>query len=536
VYLINDEVAQHQNGDTVDGMVVAQWTKVRPMVGGCFTCVNENQTIEAIREETAAGRNVMLEGFGFVAGTETSEFLAKLSKAGVKAEIRVVALLDAQLFEKNRKIYGDDLIISQLQAATAGIGITRCNSVTDIDDPRIARQVEFAMRHAPGTPIFLAPEGKPLSQEILVDGEPHEHHHHDHHDHEHSCECCGDGEEYDGHEHGHEEHHHHDHDHTHEHHHDDVHGHTHAGVPHGFLLRAGVTYEQVRKVFSDELCGALGITRVKGAVGGRHYSAALGEWDQIFEDSRNFVTFYALARKVSVLEIPGLAEIAVIEADRVVKGSTKNLLRADIDDPEAAREAVLALIAEIPKEPATNEFGKLLTHPEELQTLRQIAQRNAVKGELFVPAIRRCVEYWIACARSISREGEATPERLRNDRALGLSLGWYAMRHRQSVGDELYAQIAKLPIGYMVAWGSLGFTQDDVHADEGKAMQFAEEVGMAVQFCISLGIPDIAPSDLWACMNAYRNAHRRAGASERVLAKWDAICKEVSDADLGNAK
>ncbi len=440
--------------------------------------------MEILREETLAGKNIMLEGFGFVAGTETTQFLAKATKR-LAVDIRVIALLDAKLFHKNRGIYGDDLLISQLQAATAGVGITRFDpDVKDIDDPRLAEQIEFVLRHVHGKQIFLAPEGEPLTQAMLAIGEWYEYDHR--HGYDHSCECCGDGEEFDEPEHVHE-HHHHGHEHGHDHHHDHDHEPNHAGLADGFALKPTATYDEVRRVFNDEFCAKLGITRVKGAVGGRHFSSALGEWDQTFNDSRSFVTFYYLRRPEVIPEIPGRDEIEDMIPDHIVEGSTNELLRADVD-PGTARAAVVELMSMIPATPMINDLGQLVTHPEELQILRQIARRASVREEFYASAIQRCVEYWLAAARLLEGRlrGSLSEEQLMEAlRAVGLSLCWYAARHRDVVGETLYAQIVELRAWEMVIEGCLSMTQPQT--DDKKSDQLAHEVGEALLFGLNNG-------------------------------------------------
>ena len=496
LYLLNDE---GEDNDLLDGLIVQRWAEVLPLGNGCFTCINPEERKELLEAARDLGKNVIFEGMGLVGGTETTHFLEHFVPMGT--QWLVVALLDAALFHKNRRKYGDDLIISHLQAATAGIAITKHNpAIQSVDDPRLAEVVEFVMEHAPGKSLFLIQEGGSLPMEIIAFRGGHQggRHTHEHHVPDASYKQ--------------------DH-------------HNHAALSYSYRLWPGVNYEMIRSLFTDALCEERGITTVKGSCGGRQFRMDIGEWKRMFDDLRQYVTIYAL-HGFSPSDVPGFAEVAILQPDRIITGTTSQLLRADVEDANLVRETVAELMREIPAAPLVNRLGRLITHPGKLQELKETARKPAVKPELFGPAIKRCTEYWVLAAKLLWERETLwdVADLANNKRELGISLTWWATYNEADLGPELLRQVVAVFPDRMVFQGFLALTV--AHSDEEKGWWLAEEVGVAAKFAMRYfgDSPERRIETQAAFMHVLRHClsvYREHSAPERAIRHWEEVLGEV---------
>lgn len=447
-YIINDD----GSSDTIDGALLRDLAEVLPMANGCFTCSDEGELRRLILQFKEQGETagIILEGFGFVSGTETLEFLRS---CGI--DFRIVALLDVRSFDQNRKVFGD-IMRSQLQAATAGVGLTKFpEGISEIEDPRLASVMEYLEENAPGLPVFLLPNGAGLPDWILECGHAH-------------TESCGHNHDHDHCDHGHN----HDHDHHH------AHEKRHGAIPYHCRLIPGTTYEQVRGIFRE--AEKLNITRVKGAVQGYQFQATFDHWEKTIPDDRSFLTFYAL-EPLDIHDLPGLSQIAFLETRDPVRMSTKAILRSAHVPIEETRGTVRELYELFPTSVIVNRFDRLITHPEILQLLKEVTRRPEVKDEMFGPAIARCAEYWIEAGRVLWRRHDQwnLSDLANNKRELGISLTWWAMKNRDDL-DGLMTEVIEVLPALMVAQGYSMLATP--FSDDEKGWWQAEEFWEATKF------------------------------------------------------
>lgn len=492
-YLINDSAP---SSDMVDGAVDGELAEIAALAGGCFTCENPEELGRRIREaiENPAVAGVMIEGFGSVAGTET---VSALQQIGIP--FHVVATLDARNHARNLAILGH-VVATQVAAATIGIGVTKAEAVS-IDDPSLDKLRTFVENVGSGKPLFIVPPGSALPEwavsRVLARPRralPQVHRHHD--------GCCG-------------------HDHGHEHHH---HGHRHHGglVEQSIRLRHDATLASVTVAL--EALKAYGVFRAKGATEGWQFHLVHDDFTRTERDHRHFLAWF-VAEPVDTKKIAALDAITERE-ERLNLLRTQDMLRDDeAASPEESARLIAELMSQIPSSPVVNRAGNLVTHPEQLQLLKEIARRRSVAPTHFGPAIKRCMQYWLAAA-ALLREQEARwdPRDLANNkRELGISLTWWAMKNAADLGDDLCRQVAARRPWILVAEGMMAL--DLPYADPDKGWWQAEEFRIAVEYAKAHG------GDLALLAEAAEHVstlykQRRSGS--RAAEHWASVTHQLS--------
>lgn len=408
-WLLNDRPSP--DGRMVDGHNVREIARVIPFPNRCFTCEDTGKLAEMIRGLAEMGDidMVFIEGYGFVAGSETREALEATGYP-----FAIFALADAEHWQENHAAYGP-VIQSQLAAATMGIGLTHIGDETETI-------LDAVSAFAPvGVQVMPLPKGSAVPSRLLLPFLATEQ------------TACAHGCS-----------HHHKHTHHYEHHHD---------VHDEFFT---VTYPLRREVALQELKEALRdvpVLRGKGVVAGRRFDLLHGAWnvgDPV--DQPGILTIYSQGKEIS---IPGV--LIDHEARAMPEGSTKVLLRQDVD-PEAAQAALERLAAQIPLEPVVlpgMDGLRVAAQLEELQLLKQIAQRPSIKDAWLLEAVHIALRYWTACARFIeAHEVEMDPAELPISRLeLGLSLGWWTNRFESDLAPDVVAAVVACRVGNLLALG-----------------------------------------------------------------------------------
>ncbi|HUO56193.1 MAG TPA: GTP-binding protein [Candidatus Paceibacterota bacterium] len=440
-YLLNDRPSP--DGRMVDGEKVRNVAHVIPFPNRCFTCEDAENLARKLLVLAHGGEIegygpfaageidlVVIEGYGFVAGAETREALEMTG-----FPFNIFSLVDAEHLSENRAAYGE-VIESQIASATLGIGITHAVN------GQAETALDLVARHAKsGVPSLVIPKGHGMPTRLFARalfGDRHQHHH------EHvRCGC--------GHSHGHHDHGHHGHDHAH---HDEI-------VRTSFSLKDTVTIDDLRQALISQP-----VERVKGFVGGVRVDMSHNKWDTGDQsDRRSVIVTYS--RDEIRLPDHFIDTEARQEPDR---RSTKELLRQDID-PESAKAALERLASAIPTEPVIlpgSDGLRVAVQLEELQILKQIAQRPSVKDEWLLRAVGVALRYWAACARFIEEhENQMDQQELSVSRLeLGLSLGWWTNRFEKQLDSELVTAVAECRVGKLLA---LGMTDQWLHSNPKQA-------------------------------------------------------------------
>lgn len=452
-YVLNDDGAE------VDGSMAADAAAVVTMTNGCFTCADEEDLAELLA--TLARDNfqgAFVEGFGMVSGVETRSFL---ERSGYPFSI--FALLDFEHFARNQARYGE-LVATHISAATAGIGITRFPaSVADLGDSVLQEVLEFIEHRAHGVPVMLMGKDDVLPVDDWHGTRfscTHAHHVHD--------ANCG----HSGHTHHHHSHHGH------------AHGHGMQMIPYSFNLPSDTTLGVLQgalRVGQEE--GS--IVRVKGALGGRKFDAVFQDWSEGPLDERSFVTIYASRHVDFATELPLFTALSRERPRAASEAESHELIRQDNVNPEETVRQIRALIAEMPERATTKETPagiRLVTHPEDLQMLKEIARRPSVEREWFPQAIEACMRYWVDAGEYLRTNEHllVASELPYNQRELGVSLTWWARKGEGYLPPVLFERVTALKPAEMVAHGVLALTR--LNTNPVRAYWQAEEIRTAALF------------------------------------------------------
>lgn len=429
-YLLNDRPTP--DGRMVDGHNIRDIAKVIPFPNRCFTCEDSSFLVTKLHDLAKDGAVdlAIIEGYGFVAGAETHEVLAATGYT-----FHVFSLLDVRHLAQNIATYGR-VIQSQINAATLGVGMTH------ITDEGAESAFEFVGEHVKaGVPAMEIKAGHGIPSQLFERCLPQKNvflskRYH--------CAQCHSG-------HDHPHHHdypHHDHEHDHSH-----HEHAHDFFSVTYPLRADVTVKDLQMAL-----GGLPILRAKGFAGGVRFDLVHGDWvngDHV-SAQLGIVTLYSNEMKIQIPE-----DFIDREVRHLVEGSTKALLREN-GDLELTQAALMKLMSNIPSQAIVlkNPDGqyRVAVQIEELQILKQVAQRPNVKDEWLLPAIIKAIQYWIACARfiEVNEKNMDVAELPVSRQELGLSLGWWTDRFEKELGVELVSDVVGCKVGQLLAMGLSG--------------------------------------------------------------------------------
>lgn len=456
-YVVNDE------GGLIDGELASKSAEVVAMTNGCFTCTDTADLKRTLVTLEQSGITwVFLEGFGITAGNETRKFL---ESSGY--QFHIFCLLSAKHHALDLIRYAD-VVKSQVKAATLAVGVTKYQGWVGSLLDRVGRFVskcvfprapfrlistffqvrtfmnllddgvipEFVARENPGIPVILVPNGSDIPSTVIdiferkVERKTRRTgltvsrtHNDDDHTHHTGCGCT---------------HHHH----------------VHNMHPYSFELRDNVTLSDIKKAFA----GKDFLLRIKGSVEGSLFNEVHGDWKQTVDDPRRFVTFYA-SREVEIAsDLPDLEALVVIEHESIEDEPSYAQLRKETATREDTVREIKALLGESPSEPILLDSPKglrIITHPEVLQTAKEISRRPYVKDEWFPQVLTQFMEYWIKCADIVRiRESEIVPEDIAKNRyELAVSMVWWVNRYGEFFGPEIIQAVERLRPGAMAAEG-----------------------------------------------------------------------------------
>ena len=493
-YVVNDE------GSLVDGQLAGKSAEVVAMTNGCFTCSDTAElkvTLERLEQSGIAW--VFLEGFGITAGNETRKFLESCPYP-----FHILCLLSAKHHALDLVRYAD-VVKSQVRTATIAVGVTKHDggSIFDLDASGIP---EFVAKANHGLPIVLVPNGFDIPS-IVFDifenkGEkmirritPSAKRVH-HHGHEHGTGCCSCGHNYHNHV-------------SHE-------THVHGMYPYSYDLRQEATLDDLRKAFN----GKDFMLRIKGAVGGRLFNEVHGDWTETVDDPRRFVTFYA-SKEVDIEDdLPELATLVTIGEESVDEGQGYQLLRKETATRDESVEAIQLLLKKIPHKAivlSSDKGLRIITHPEELQLVKEIARRPYVRDEWFPHVIKRCMEYWIKCAEMVrDLKGEIVPHELAtNQRELAVYMTWWVNRYGDFFGPEIVSVVKSLRPGTMAIKGIISL--ESLNSDPERASWQCQEFTEALSYCLKHdGCVELVLSAAAHCLSLARTAELRKAWAENL--------------------
>lgn len=470
-YFIND------TGEQVDGAVVSDVrARIEAHTGGCFTCDDAEEAIATIKRLAEAGvRLVVFEGFGFVSGQETLEFLKR-----VGCSYSTSALVDGKHFGRNRILVGD-VLGSHVRIASAATLITKVG--TEAPD----QVIEYISRYQPaGTPVALYDRQSPVPAEVMhaiYRGVARLAHGHTLH-----CTACGHDHDH-HHEHDHHSHAHGHHDHAHHAHEEGAHGH----YPCSVNLRPGTAITEVKEALARHL--DLGITRLKGAAEGRLFNAVHGDWEVTRSDPRHFLTWYSTKPLFPPRDLPGLMRLVVPPALEELSTYTVDLIRNNSwADPDATKREIKSLLRDMPKQAIVLTGGdgseRVVTHPEGLQVLKEMVRRSHVEPALREAAYAACLRYWLSAVEALKRlQAAEGAERVRagSARQLGISLAWWADELGERMPDDIRDMLSRTPLLPLLAPDITGSWKPN--SNDFLAYWEAKEVTRAIARAIFCGEP-----------------------------------------------
>ena len=384
---------------------------------GCFTCQDEAALQQALGRLADDGvETVIMEGFGIVSGDETRAFLGTVPYPHV-----IVGILDVANWAQNQINYSE-LLPTHLRVAHA---IAATKHVGEL--PAGIRQ--FLADHHVHAPVTTAPVDSfpadiwsAVAAAFRDDAQPA------------SAE---------------RDHPHHDHDHDH-----DGHGHTHDWQPQVLDVVAGTSLATLRGTVQDLV--SAGKMRLKGRLQGQAFNVAPGadDWHvRPASEPGDLVICYLAPHTAWPAALLGLV------ASPPSTARSHQLLRVDTPH-EATVAAIRAGVATMrswaPSVRALQDGRQhLTTHPEPLQTVKEMARRPGVKATWFVPVITACLDYWVKCAQWLARNAphvDAT-HRGTNLRELGVSLAWWALEFEDQLPGDLVQRVVEVRPAAMVEAG-----------------------------------------------------------------------------------
>lgn len=437
-YDTNNKIAWvvNDSGPVVDAEVAEPMAHVITLTNGCFTCEDMSTTRDVLALLAQGGFEwVILEGYGLIPGYETRDFLESC-----KYSFHMIGLVSAQHFAEDTLLYADALK-SHIACATRAILVTKCDSVDAIPDG----VVEMIAQHNPGRSTCVLHDSLDVPS-LLINLFIPESTGDDGFRFGSGCVHC-DAHTCTAHAHSHEHADHHAHDYTHA----SAHEHHYRYT---LLLKPEATFAQVKEVFESYP----GMRRVKGAVEGYTFSEIHGVWTHGSDpDDRRFVTFYSVLPIDLNGELPQLNELQALACVLNEQLQGYELLRTETCTATETAALVTKLMLQIPVQPIICDVAphrRLITHPEWLQLVKEIARRPSV-AHLLPIVLEKCVTYWVACATALlqNQDGFSAVHAPKHLRELGVSLAWWTKRYGHGFNPSLVHEVRACKPGLMVAQG-----------------------------------------------------------------------------------
>ncbi len=412
---------------------------VYTLPNGCFTCQDDALLRKSLGELAEGGTEVVImEGFGIVSGDETKAFLSQ-----VLFPYAIIGVLDVANWSRNQVNYGE-LLPTHLTAADSIVATKHDSEAL----PDVIQ--EFLGANQVRSDVTLALVDRfpksiwPVVEAALAHrAAPHRHHHDNgrHHNHEHE-----------------DRHHGHDHKHDHRVHADHAHDHGDHDHSHGWTtvvldLTPQTTLADLQAVTRAMV--SAGKLRLKGRLHGSAFNVAPGatNWQLAPTELGDLVICYLAQEADWPVDLLSLV-VSPPEPARA-----HQLLRMDTERSatvSAIKEDIATVRSWQPRTaPISDGRLQLVTHPERLQILKEMARRPGVKAEWFMPVMTACLEYWVKCAGwlDIHYAEVSGAHRPTHQRELGVSLAWWTLEFFADLPEDLVQRVYAIQPAVLVATG-----------------------------------------------------------------------------------
>ncbi len=510
--IYNDDGSQDDSGNLlIDAGAPVEGETLEPLMAGCFGCKDESSFFAVMDKIRAANCYtwVVIDPLGFVSGDEVTGVVHEWAKkAHARISLKVLGVLNAAEIEEARVL---GVLDSQLAVTNVGIALNRVpEGVTSIEDERLAGVLEVIDASEASAPVFLLSEDLALPDSVRASvhgrGSSRFRLKVSHADHDHSK--CG-------------------HDHHHDHGHDDDHAHGHAQhVRLHFLLRPGLYRRAVVEWFDRyfERTPDHGVFRMKGSASDLEVQRGFKAWGDLEAPATTqqpFLTLYV--KETGSATLKDFVEImAPTHSSGLVHGSTRALLRRSDLSAEENDRLVRWIMNHLPQRVVMVADGPV-TNPELGELLNEVRKRPGVHPALNAEAIRRRVNYYLECVRTLRPDSPYwnAPGAAERKRMLAVGIGWFCQCRSQDVGEEVLRRAsteAGLILRLLVD-GLMGIERH--HADLVVALEMAREVTETIRF-----LRKVSPSDLRGSLAvAINHLHTLTAADGRagLVEAWNEV-------------
>lgn len=452
-FLLNDE------GGNLDGSLGDKYAEVVGITNGCFTCGDTTKLRDQLDAFARSGiKLVIMEGFGITGGDETVSFLKS-----TPYPFHVTTTISHRHHQQDILLYRAR-IASQIEASTLCVCVTKADGVTFLNLAETPLAQFVGQHNRLMAPLVILQAGDPIPDAMITRVLTHI-------SHARSPAKCGCG-----------------HTHPHPHHKDERHPHAapghhtaHDTYLYSLELKPSVTVDQLKSAFNGKEL----VIRVKGATSGNLFNMVHDDWRVTFEDTRSFVTFYTSEPVVIEKYLPSLCELILPAGESFGNRESYLLNREESSSREELVKEIKRLLEQMPLKVQTTKDPRgpsLVTHPEVLQTVKEISRRPSVKEEWFPIVLNRCLRYWLQALDWLeANKDEVAPDRLVTHKVeLGVSIAWWVDMFGQQFDEELVQKAKRSRIGILVATGVLGM--DKVQDDSQKAYWQCKEIVIALRF------------------------------------------------------
>lgn len=454
-FLLNDE------GGYLDGSLGEKYAQVVGITNGCFTCGDTTKLRAQLDTFARDGiKLVIMEGFGITGGDETVSFLKS-----TPYPFHVATTISHRYHQENISLHKARMA-SQVEASTLCVCVTKAEGVSFLSLAETPLAQFVGQHNRLQVPLIILQAGDSIPEAMITRVLTHI-------SHASGKAKCGCG---------------HTHLHTHSYQGDHAHKHATPGhhTAHGMYLyslelKPGATIDQIEKAFNEKDL----VIRVKGATAGNLFNMVHSEWQVTFEDKRSFITFYTSEPVVIEEYLPDLCELILPTGESFGSRESYTLNREESSSREELVSEIQRLLEQMPTEVITTTDSQgpgLVTHPEELQTVKEISRRPSVKDEWFPTVLNRCLKYWLQALDWLeTNETTISPDRLATHKVeLGVSIAWWVDMFGHQFDGELVQKAKGSSIGILVATGVLGM--DKVQLEHEKAYWQCKEIVTVLRF------------------------------------------------------
>jgi G3E family GTPase len=419
-YVVNDE------GNFV-GKNLTDQISVFCTPNECFTCNDPDQLKDQIHSLQKQGfQIVFLEGLGLTDGFETLNFLKSTGY-----DYQILSLLSGIDFEID-KITHSLIFNSFIRVATLGIYITKAEEISDeikielssvlgkkrtpllSEEGAVKSALDYIESSARGNRKPTLSEFKNLN--LWVSGSDH------HHDHKHGADCGCEN-----------------------HRHSSAHG-IHGAFQYTFALKKEVSHEEIH----ETLCKSKKVLRAKW-VAENHLGNFINKKSEKGElDFRDPFLFIWTKSSLNEDDLKNF-ELIIWAGSNTCDSDEQagyQKIRTDPDTMETVKQ-IKRLLKELPSSPIIVSFSssnkkRVITHPEKLQVLKEIARRPKVINYWYPRVLKKMMEYWIACAKILLFKEEDWDKNMRLIALKELSVSMVWWQNRYDFGEPVREDLQKI--------------------------------------------------------------------------------------------